>query len=226
MFQNPAHYTTRNDSRAGTRLSRPPSRPHIVGVGGTTRLGSSSETALRFTLEVAESLGATSEMIAGPLLDLPMYDPSDEHRSLSARRLIQSLRRADGIVVSTPSYHGALSGVIKNALDYVEDMRDDPRPYLDGRGVGIIVAATGAQALGTTLTSVRSIVHALRGWPTPYAAALNSAAVKPFENGSPIRDDIAAQLATVAYQVVGFAHMQASAAEFPREDSSRALMNA
>ncbi len=190
----------------------PGSRPlRIVGIGGTTRVGSSSEVALRYALSCAESMGAATEIIAGPLLDLPLYDPGVEHRSLSARRLIQSLRRADGIIIATPSYHGAISGMIKNALDYVEDMRDDPMPYFDGRAVGVIVCAYGAQALGTTLVSVRSIVHALRGWPTPYAAAINSADL-PFIDGRPANDEIAFQLSTVADQVVRFASMQAAAA--------------
>lgn len=187
-------------------------RPHIVGIGGTTRIGSTSETALRLTLECAEAMGATTEMIAGPLLELPMYDPAQEHRAPSALRLVQSLRRADGIVISTPSYHGALSGVIKNALDYVEDMRQDARPYFDGRAVGIIVTAYGAQALGTTLTGVRSIAHALRGWPTPYAAALNGQ-TRPFVKGRPADADVARQLETVARQVVQFAAMQRAMAE-------------
>ena len=147
-------------------------RPHVVGLGGTTRIGSSSEAALRYTMGQIAEMGASTELIAGPLIDLPMYDPADAHRSPSARRLVQSLRRADGVVIATPSYHGALSGVIKNALDYVEDLRGDARPYFDGRAVGILITAHGAQALGTTLVGVRAIVHALRGWPTPFAATL------------------------------------------------------
>lgn len=197
---HPAGETSESIGSDGNRL-------HIVGVGGTTRIGSSSETALRYTLKTASKLGATTELIAGPLLDLPMYDPSSEHRSPSARRLVQSLRRADGVIISTPSYHGALSGVIKNALDYTEDMSADGRPYLDGLAVGVIVTAFGAQALGTTLVGVRSIVHALRGWPTPFAATLNSKD-KPFENGHPANEDVAQQLDMIAQQVVQFAAAQ------------------
>ena len=194
-------------SSFGMPPGRAGDRPHIVGLGGTTRIGSSSETALRYTLAAAERLGASTEMIVGPLLALPMYDPSDDHRSPSARRLVQSLRRADGVIISTPSYHGALSGVIKNALDYVEDMRSDARPYFDGRAVGVIVTAFGAQALGTTLVGIRSIVHALRGWPTPFGAALNSQN-RPFENGLPASREVELQLEMVAAQVVRLAAIQ------------------
>ncbi|MEW5423009.1 NADPH-dependent FMN reductase [Amorphus sp. 3PC139-8] len=178
--------------------------PHIVGIGGTTRIGSSSETALRLALAEAVRLGATAEMIAGPLLDLPAYDPANDHRSPSAQRLVQALRRADGIIIATPSYHGGMSGIIKNAIDYAEDMRGDARPYFDGRAVGVIVTAYGTQALGTTLSGVRSIVHALRGWPTPFAAAIN-AQTTPFENGRVTQPEVEVQLATVAGQVVQFA---------------------
>ncbi|MDQ0315043.1 NADPH-dependent FMN reductase [Amorphus orientalis] len=184
--------------------------PHIVGIGGTTRIGSSSETALRLALAEAVRLGATAEIISGPLLDLPAYDPANDHRSPSAQRLVQALRRADGIILSTPSYHGGMSGIIKNAIDYAEDMRTDDRPYFDGRAVGVIVTAYGPQALGTTLSSVRSIVHALRGWPTPFAAAINSQ-VAPFENGRAVRPETDAQLSTVAGQVVQFARAMSAA---------------
>jgi FMN reductase len=182
-------------------------RPHIVGLGGTTRIGSSSEAALRYCMGQLAEMGASTELIAGPLIDLPMYDPADPHRSPSARRLVQSLRRADGVVIATPSYHGALSGVIKNALDYVEDLREDARPYFDGRAVGILITAHGAQALGTTLVGVRAIVHALRGWPTPFAATLNGQS-RPFENGLPANEEVAGQLRTVAQQVYEFACAQ------------------
>src|SRR3546814_16888896 len=67
-----------------------------------------------------------------------------------------------------------VSGLIKNALDYVQDMAKDERVYFEGRAVGLIAVAAGWQATGTTLATLRSITHALRGWPTPMAVAVNS----------------------------------------------------
>lgn len=182
-------------------------RPVILGIGGTTRSGSSSEIALRISLEAAEALGCEADIVAGDALDLPSYDPVREERSARAQRLVAALRRADGVLLSTPSYHCGFSGMIKNALDYAEDMRGDARPYLDGRAVGVIVTAYGAQGLGTALASMRSVIHALRGWPTPYAATLNTA-LQPFEEGRPTNPDVADQLAMVAGQVVEFARMR------------------
>ena len=93
--------------------------------------------------------------------------------------LIDPVRAADCVVIGTPGYHGGMSGLVKNALDHLELLRDDDRPYLDGRAVGVIVTAAGWQACGTALVSVRSAIHALRGWPTPFGVTVNSAEQSP-----------------------------------------------
>ncbi|MGK6316320.1 NADPH-dependent FMN reductase [Neorhizobium sp. DT-125] len=181
-------------------------KPYIVGIGGTQRPGSSSELALRYCLAAAGRTGAETDIICGAALELPLFDPGVAHRTPATRRLIQALRRADGIVIATPSYHGGMSGMIKNAIDYTEDMREDARPYFDGRAVGCIVCAAGDQALGSGLMGLRMMVHALRGWPTPYAATIKSND-KPFVDGQPARRDVVQALEIVASQVVGFAEM-------------------
>jgi FMN reductase len=183
----------------------PAARPVIVGLGGTTRTGSSSERALQFALMKARELGAETELLAGPDLMLPIYAPEITERNATARHVVAVLRRANGIIVASPGYHGSLSGLIKNALDYAEDMRDDEAPYFEGRSVGLIACAYGWQATGTTLTALRSIVHALRGWPTPLGVAINTS------EGNFDKDNIAAhpaierQLTLLAQQVVQFA---------------------
>lgn len=176
----------------------------IVGVGGTTRPGSSSETALRIALAAAERPGVRTQIFAGPSLLLPMFAPERPERSDEARALVAALRRADGIVISSPGYHGSMSGLIKNALDYTEDMRSDPQPYFDGRAVGCIACAAGWQATGSTLAALRSVVHALRGWPTPFGAGINTAE-GPFDKGLCKDASVAAQLCIVGEQVVEFA---------------------
>lgn len=56
----------------------------------------------------------------------------------------------------------------------MEETAKDQRAYLDGVPIGLIATAYGRQATGSTLATLRSIVHALRGWPTPLGAALNT----------------------------------------------------
>jgi FMN reductase len=150
-------------------------RPLIVGIGGTASRGSSTEQAVAMTLAAVEAEGARTELFGGDrLCQLPLYDCSCSSRTPQQDAFLAAVRRADGFVVGTPAYHGGVSGVVKNALDLLEDTARDARPYLEGRAVGLVVTAYGWQATGVTLTSMRSIVHALRGWPTPLALALNA----------------------------------------------------
>jgi len=180
-------------------------RPLVVGLGGTVRPGSSSEKALVHALEMAAAAGARTELFGGAFLaGLPIYNPHEPFAGSEMVRFLAALRAADGVIVSTPGYHGSISGVVKNALDSLEGLRDDARPYLDGRAVGCIVSAGGAQASGSTLSALRSVIHALRGWPTPYGATLGASGLFDGE-GAFVDPKDAWQIETVASQVVDFA---------------------
>jgi FMN reductase len=183
-------------------------KPFIVGIGGTLRAGSSSEQALARALEHAEAEGAETRLIAGRDLVLPPYDPEVGCGCEPSRDLRDALRRADGIIVSSPCYHGAISGLIKNALDYTEDMRGDPRPYFDGRAVGSICCGAGMQGPSMVLTELRAITHALRGWPAPLGVAINVLQAK-WEGGRCSDAGAETQIAIMAGQVVAFARMMA-----------------
>jgi FMN reductase len=182
--------------------------PHIVGIGGTTRPHSVSERALRIALDAAASKGASTSLLGARDLHLPMYDPDQAERTPDARRLVSELARADGLIISSPGYHGGLSGLIKNALDYAEDLSHADVPYLEGRAVGCIACAAGWQATTTTLISLRSVVHALRGWPTPLGAIVNSAHGLASQPAALDTDSTLQQLETVGCQVVEFARVR------------------
>lgn len=186
-------------------------QPLVVGIGGTDRAASSSERALAAALAAAEARGARTRLFGAAQLDLPMYSPGAAERTHAAHALVDALAHADGLIVASPGYHGSISGLVKNALDYVEDLRDAERPYLDGVAVGCIACANGWQATTTTLVALRSVVHALRGWPTPLGVAINSAQRAFDEQGDVADTVVAAQLDTLGGQVVAFAQMRAAA---------------
>ncbi|CAB3756950.1 NADPH-dependent FMN reductase [Paraburkholderia humisilvae] len=183
-----------------------PRAPLVVGIGGTTRAASSTERALAFALRGAQEAGAQTLLFGGAFLHrLPHYAPESVERTDEQRELIEAVRNADALVIATPGYHGGVSGLVKNALDTLEDLRDDARPYLDGRAAGCIVTAYGWQAAGSVLTSLRSIVHALRAWPTPFGAGINTLETR-FDSADHCSDPkVTEQLATVGRQAAQFA---------------------
>lgn len=191
--------------------------PFIVGLGGSTRPGSTTERAVAQALAAAAGLGARTELFGGPFLArLSLYEPGAP-RSAEEDSFVAAVRAADGIIVGSPGYHGSLSGLIKNALDHLEETARDTRVYLDGRAFGCIVTAHGWQAGGTTLVTLRTIAHALRAWPTPLGVMLNSATPLFSPEGDCIDDRTAAQLALLGRQVVEFARWRAGAGPLPGE---------
>lgn len=178
--------------------------PFVVGMGGTLRADSSTERAVRYCLESVERQGGRTRMFAGPDLELPMYAPHSLERTPAALEFVSALRDADAVVVGSPGYHGAISGLVKNALDYIEDLREDPRVYLDNTPWGCISCAYGWQAAVGTLGQLRSIGHALRAWPTPLGVAINSADKIWSETGELADATVRGQLEMLAMQLLTF----------------------
>jgi FMN reductase len=185
-------------------------RPYIVGLGGTTREGSSTEKAVSLALRAAASQGADTLQLCGSDIDLPAYVPGAMSNA-KANRITAALARADGIIVGTPGYHGGLSGLVKNALDYTEDLRGNARPYLEDRPVGCVVTAAGEQGAVTTLAALRSVVHALRGWPTPLGVTIVTSDQVFDAAGNCISPRIEGQLRILSRQVMDFALLRAGA---------------
>lgn len=178
--------------------------PLVVGVGGTLRANSSTERALRYCLASVEQRGGRTKLYCGADIDLPMYNPHEPARTPGATQLIDGLREADAVIVASPGYHGGVSGLVKNALDYIEDMREDARVYLDNKPWGAISCAYGWQAAVGALGQLRVIGHALRAWPTPLGVAINSADQIWDGTGELVDRAVCNQLDLLASQVLTF----------------------
>lgn len=154
--------------RSGSKGITRPAR--VVAIGGSTRPGSTTEQLLRMVVSRVHCR-ADVRVFAGPDLLLPHYVPGE--LSMAAHDLVAAVRAADVVILGSPGYHGCLSGTVKNALDYLEELALDDPPYLDGKVVGCVSTAYGWQAAVNTLSALRQVVAALRGWCTPFGIAVN-----------------------------------------------------
>jgi FMN reductase len=189
-----------------TNDAAPAVKPLVIGIGGTTRIVSATDRALRIALHAAEEAGARTFLFDGTFLSrLPHFDPEGHERNKEQRELVEMVRRADGLLLASPAYHGGVSGLVKNALDLLEDLESDKRPYLDGRAVGCIATAAGWQACEGTLAALRTIAHALRGWPTPLGVTIKTTDEIFDAAGACLDPKVSKQLVAMAQQVVEFA---------------------
>jgi len=173
----------------------------IVGLGGSTAKVSRSRAALTVALEGAASAGAQTELLDIRELDLPMYNPDDDAATEAVARLIEACHAADGMLWSSPMYHGTISGGLKNALDWLHLLRDREPAYLHDKVIGLISAAGGMQGL-QAINTMEFAVRALRGWAVPFVVPVATAA-RVFDTDGEVREQaVAVQLTTLGAEVV------------------------
>ncbi len=171
----------------------------VVGIGGSLAVPSSSLAALRIGLEGAAEGGARTELFDLRELELPMYAP-DANAPDSVRRLCEAVYEADGLLWSSPLYHGTISGVFKNALDWLELLGQRRPAYLTDKVVGLISTAGGTQGL-QAVNTMEFIVRALRGWSVPLVIPIPQA-WRVFDDEGQVSDPkIAEQLRSLGREV-------------------------
>lgn len=190
--------------------------PHVTVLSGALASGSRTERLARWCQRQCVARGATATLFRGDELEFPFYRYGHRH-SPRVTNLLDDLVRADGIILLTPSYHGSLSGLLKNALDYVNELAGDERPFFDGRAVGCVAVAGGEQGAASTLAALRAIVHAMRGWPTPLGVSVATDTTSIRQDGTPGDERIRMRLEVMLDQVLLHASSRQQLGSLPNE---------
>jgi chromate reductase len=120
----------------------------LLGLPGALRAGSTNRLLLR---NAARLMGDVTYIEAD--LRLPLFDADVEAQGIPAEvtQLAGQIAAADAVVISTPEYNKALSGVLKNALDWVSRTPDKPWA---GKPVALMSAAAGRSGGERALSSL------------------------------------------------------------------------
>ncbi len=191
----------------------------VVGVGGSLAAPSSSLAALRVALDGAAEAGAETELLDLRELDLPMYVPGLAAPE-SVLRLCDAVYEADGMLWSSPLYHGTISGAFKNALDWLQLLSDRKPAYLTDKVVGLISTAGGTQGL-QAVNTMEFVVRALRGWAVPLVIPVAQAWRVLDDEGHPRDEKVAEQLHALGREVARAAR-QFAASPVTAPDAERA----
>ncbi len=187
--------------------------PRIVGFGGALGASSTSLLALKVALAGAEEAGAETVVYDVRELALPMYEWGAPPPA-AAIALADAMHRADGLVWSSPLYHGSVSGVFKNAIDWLELLSDREPPYLTDKPVGLIGTSGGAQSM-QSINTLDFIVRALRGWVVPFSVPLVSSGRAFDADGAAVEARVDAQLRMLGSEVARAARLFRAAAASP-----------
>ncbi|WP_426958499.1 NADPH-dependent FMN reductase [Muricoccus radiodurans] len=134
----------------------------ILAISGSLRRGSHNTAALRAAAELAPE-GVTVELYGG-LRDIPPYD--DDLRTGSGypapvQALREAVAAADALLIASPEYNYSVSGVLKNAIDWVSR---PPAQAFDGKPVAVLGAATGLLGTARMQYDLRRILAGLNAF--------------------------------------------------------------
>ena len=163
----------------------------ILGVASSMRVSSYSTRVLKLILEKAEKRGAEIKLLNLRELQLPMYHP-EQNSSPELDKITEYVKWADAFVLASPDYHGSMSGVIKNFLDFFWS-------DFAGKTFGYI-CASHEKGL-TVMDQMRTAVRQCYGWSMPYGVSVNSD--QDFnKQGNIINENILSRIETVARDLV------------------------
>ena len=109
----------------------------VLGVSGSLRRDSYNTAALRAARENAPN---DMHIEFADISKIPLYDQDQRDQSVPAAvtKLVEQVRAADALLFVTPEYNYSMSGVLKNAIDWVS--REQPQPFA-GKPAAIMSAS-------------------------------------------------------------------------------------
>ena len=182
------------------------SLPRIVGFSGSPRRPSKARSLVEtIAAEVASHRQVRLDIFdlsdAGPGLGAALQR---QDLTLPAARIIDAIEQADALIVGTPVYKGAYTGLFKHAFDLV-----DPRALV---GKPVLITATGGGARHALVVehALRPLFGFFEALTVPTAVYASDA---DFVDGQLAEAGVRARVSTAAQQLAGLIGADASKAE-------------
>ena len=156
----------------------------ILGISGSLRKDSDNSKLVR---EAARLFGDAELTEAD--LNLPLYDGDVEAESgvpANVQALADQIAAANAIVISTPEYNAGISGVLKNALDWVS--RTDGNPW-DGKPVAVMSAAAGRAGGIRAQTMLRSSMTSFNVRFAPASEVAVASSYQEFDENGQLKSE-------------------------------------
>ncbi|RJU99710.1 MAG: NAD(P)H-dependent oxidoreductase [Candidatus Poseidoniales archaeon] len=137
----------------------------ILGLAGEYRSSSKSGMLVNEALHHAKLNGA--EVVFWDLDEkpLPLVGEDGCWGHPNVKEFQTLLEECDAFLLSSPEYHGTMSGVMKNTLDWMYDK------HVGGKVFGLM-STLGGVTNANTLNHMRIAVRWLHGWAVPQQLAI------------------------------------------------------
>jgi FMN reductase len=172
------------------------SQPRIVGISGSPRRPSKTRALVE---QVAAGV-ASQRQVRLDIFDLVDAGPGlgaalqRQDLTLPAARIIDAIEQADALIVGTPVYKGAYTGLFKHIFDLVE-----PRALV---GKPVVLTATGGGPRHALVVehALRPLFGFFEALTIPTAVYASDA---DFQDGRLVEAGILARVSAAAHQLAG-----------------------
>lgn len=130
---------------------------NLLGISGSLRAGSCNRKLIREAARLGGATGFTEADLRFPLYDGDLEEA--EGIPGPVQLLSDQIKAADAVVISTPEYNKGISGVLKNALDWVS--RTEGAPW-KGKPLAIMSATAGRAGGERTQFGLRLLMMTFR----------------------------------------------------------------
>jgi chromate reductase len=161
----------------------------LLGISGSLRKGSFNTMLVK---EAARLFDPSEFTLAD--IRFPLYDgdiEASEGLPEPVQTLIAQINDSDCIVISTPEYNSNISGVLKNALDWIS--RSRPMP-LGGKPVAILSAAAGRTGGARSQFSLRHCLTPFRPNILQGPEMLVAGAHSAFDDDGRLKDETTTEI--------------------------------
>lgn len=172
----------------------PPIERHfkLLGLCGSLRSGSLNRAALNATEDV---LPPTLSLQVQGFRDVPVFDADEQARAMPAAvvAIAHALRAADGVVIASPEYNFGIPGGLKNLIDWLSRVPEQPFKH---KPVAILGAATGPLGTARMQYELRRVLHCLEAQVLLKPEIFIGHAASKFDANGRLTDEPTRQLLT------------------------------
>lgn len=139
----------------------------LLAIGGSTREQSLTLMAMNALLLTAQNHNIEPTVVSVRELDLPVFndDLSAEEHPDALHNLSNQVNEADAFLICSPTYHGSMSGAIKNVLDSLHIQTGQPDPYF--RQCPVALATYGGPTAINVVNTLQTVIRTMKGIIVP-----------------------------------------------------------
>ena len=137
----------------------------VMGISGNYGSESNNSKLVKLGLEVLSNLGAETYFWDLNEKPLPLVGEEGSWENKNVAEFQNLATEVNAYLLSSPEYHGCMSGVMKNQLDWIYSK------HVSGKAFALM-STLGGQSNSNTLNQMRIAVRWIHGWAIPEQIAV------------------------------------------------------